>query len=77
MNIIALTGRLTKDPELKSGQSGKVYARFTLAVDRVDYKIDNKTLILKLAISKTKFYRNFKSIADECRKLNRSESLFG
>ena len=34
MNIIALSGRLTKDPELKSGQSGKVYARFTLAVDR-------------------------------------------
>ena len=34
MNIIALTGRLTKDPELKSGQSGKAYARFTLAVDR-------------------------------------------
>ena len=34
MNIIALSGRLIKDPELKSGQSGKVYARFTLAVDR-------------------------------------------
>ena len=34
MNIIALSGRLTKDPELKSGQSGKAYARFTLAVDR-------------------------------------------
>ncbi|WP_294065798.1 single-stranded DNA-binding protein [uncultured Fusobacterium sp.] len=34
MNTIVLTGRLTKDPELKSGQSGKVYARFTLAVDR-------------------------------------------
>ncbi len=34
INTIVLTGRLTKDPELKSGQSGKVYARFTLAVDR-------------------------------------------
>ena len=44
---------------------------------RVDYKIDNKTLILKLDISKTEFYRNFKSIADECRNSNRSESLFG
>lgn len=44
---------------------------------RVDYKIDNKTLILKLDISKTEFYRNYKAIADECRKLNRSESLFG
>ena len=44
---------------------------------RVDYKIDNKTLILKLDISKTEFYRNYKAIADKCRKLNRSESLFG
>lgn len=44
---------------------------------RVNYKIDNKTLILKLDISKTEFYRNYKAIADECRKLNRSESLFG
>lgn len=44
---------------------------------RVDYKIDNKTLILKLAISKTEFYRNYKAIADECRNSNRSESLFG
>ena len=43
---------------------------------RVDYKIDNKTLILKLDISKTEFYRNYKAIADEYRKLNRSESLF-
>lgn len=31
---------------------------------RVDYKIDNKTLILKLDISKTEFYRNYKAIAD-------------
>lgn len=44
---------------------------------RVDYKIDNKTLILKLDISKTEFYRNYKAIADECRNSNRSESLFG
>ena len=43
---------------------------------RVDYKIDNKTLILKLDISKTEFYRNYKAIADECRNSNRSESLF-
>ena len=34
MNIIILTGRLTRDPELKFGQSGKAYSRFTLAVDR-------------------------------------------
>ncbi|WP_177162638.1 single-stranded DNA-binding protein [uncultured Fusobacterium sp.] len=34
MNVIILTGRLTRDPELKFGQSGKAYSRFTLAVDR-------------------------------------------
>ena len=34
MNLIILTGRLTRDPELKFGQSGKAYSRFTLAVDR-------------------------------------------
>lgn len=34
MNVIILTGRLTRDPELKFGQSGKAYSRFILAVDR-------------------------------------------
>lgn len=34
MNIVILTGRLTRDPELKYGQSGKAYSRFSLAVDR-------------------------------------------
>lgn len=31
---VTLTGRLTKDPELAFGQSGKAYARFTIATDR-------------------------------------------
>ena len=34
MNSIILIGRLTRDPELKFGQSGKAYSRFSLAVDR-------------------------------------------
>lgn len=34
MNIIILTGRLVRDPELKYGQSGKAYSRITLAVQR-------------------------------------------
>lgn len=34
MNIIILTGRLTRDPELKYGQSGKAYSRITLAIPR-------------------------------------------
>ncbi len=52
MNIIALSGRLTKDPELKSGQSGKVYARFTLAVDRPMQK-DETDFINCVAFGKT------------------------
>lgn len=34
MNKIILLGRLTKDPEIRYTQSGKVVASFTLAVDR-------------------------------------------
>ena len=31
---VTLTGRLTGEPELKFGSSGKAYARFTIATDR-------------------------------------------
>ena len=34
MNNIVLLGRLTKDADIRSTQSGKVIASFTLAVDR-------------------------------------------
>ena len=34
MNKVILIGRLTKDPEIKYTQSGKVVGTFTLAVDR-------------------------------------------
>lgn len=34
MNLVVLTGRLTADPELKYTQSGKAFARFSLAVNR-------------------------------------------
>lgn len=34
MNIIALVGRLTADPELKHTQSGIAVSRFMIAVDR-------------------------------------------
>lgn len=34
MNVIALMGRLTRDPEVKFGQSGKAYCRFSIAVNR-------------------------------------------
>jgi len=34
MNYFVGTGRLTRDPEVRYTQSGKAYARFTLAIDR-------------------------------------------
>lgn len=34
MNTVILTGRITKDLELKYTQNGKAYCRFILAVDR-------------------------------------------
>lgn len=34
MNNVTLLGRITKDPELKYTGSGKLYCRFTLAVNR-------------------------------------------
>ena len=34
MNNICITGRLTKDPELRTTQSGKEVTRITVAVDR-------------------------------------------
>lgn len=42
MNKITLTGRLTKDPELKRTQSGIAFANFTIAVDRPGSKKDDK-----------------------------------
>lgn len=34
MNKVILMGRLTRDPEVRTTQSGKVVCQFTLAVDR-------------------------------------------
>lgn len=34
MNCVFLCGRLTKDPDVRRTNSGKVYARMSLAVDR-------------------------------------------
>lgn len=43
---------------------------------RVNYKVDNKTIINKLGISKTEFYRNYKKLADKYRENNKCEALF-
>ncbi len=52
MNTIILTGRLTRDPELKFGQSGKAYSRFSLAVDR-PFSKDEVDFINCVAFGKT------------------------
>ena len=43
MNVVILNGRLTRDPELKYGQSGNAYSRFSVAVDRPFSSGENKT----------------------------------
>lgn len=43
MNSCNFTGRLTKDPELKTTQNDKKYIRFCLAVDGIKDKDGNKT----------------------------------
>lgn len=43
MNSCNFCGRLTKDPELNTTQSGKKYIRFCLAVDGIKDKDGNKT----------------------------------
>jgi len=34
MNVVCITGRMTRDPEVRYSESGTAFASFTLAVDR-------------------------------------------
>ena len=51
-NLVILTGRLTKEPELKHSASGMAYCRFTLAVNRMK-KDDGADFISCTAFGKT------------------------
>lgn len=62
MNVVILTGRLTRDLELKFGQSGKGYSKFSLAVDN-PFKKDEADFINCSAFGKTA-----ELIAEWCRK---------
>lgn len=42
MNKIIIQGRITRDIEIESGKSGAEYSRFSVAVDRVGKKGDEK-----------------------------------
>lgn len=41
MNYISVMGRLTKDPETSTSQGGKMYSKYTIAVDR-KYKVEGQ-----------------------------------
>ena len=59
MNNVSLIGRLTKDPELKTTQSGLSVCRFTVAVDR-PYSKDQTDFINCVAWKKTaEFINNY------------------
>lgn len=64
INIIVLSGRLTKDPEIKKGNN-KTYGRFTLAVNR-PFKKDETDFVNCVAFSKTA-----ELIGEYCRKGHR------
>ncbi|AAV30189.1 single strand DNA binding protein [Lactobacillus phage LL-Ku] len=49
INSVVLTGRLTKDVDLRVTNSGKNVARFTLAVDR-NYKSDQQADFLTVSV---------------------------
>lgn len=53
MNKIFLSGRLTKDPEVKHSQGGNAYARVGIAVDRQFSKNKEVDFFNLIAFSKT------------------------
>ena len=53
MNKIILSGRLTKDPEVKTAQSGKAYTRVGIAVDRAFSKDKEVDFFNLVAFGKT------------------------
>ena len=53
MNKIFLSGRLTKDPEVKTAQSGKAYTRVGIAVDRAFSKDKEVDFFNLVAFGKT------------------------
>ena len=66
MNLIILTGRLTRDPELKTSSNGKEYCRFSIAVDR-PYKTEEVDFVNCISFGKTaelvaKFFNKGKKI---------------
>lgn len=57
LNHIVLMGRLTRDPEMRTTQSGKAVTSFSLAVER-DFQKDTTDFINIVAWSKTAEFVN-------------------
>ena len=59
MNTVVLSGRMTKDPELKYTSGGKANARFTLAVQRTKDEADfvNCVALEKTAETIVEYFR--------------------
>ena len=74
MNKIIIKGRLTRDPELKTSQSGTEYCKFSVAVDRRLGKDKEKTTDFfdctafgNTGVAISKFFRKGKEILVEGR----------
>ena len=51
MNKVILVGRITKDPELRSIQSGSSVVNFTIAVNRPVAQTKIKMLVLQILLT--------------------------
>ena len=68
MNLVVLNGRLTRDPELKFGQSGKAYSRFSIAVDRPFQSSSDKNSQTADFINCVAFWKTAEFIGEYFRK---------
>ena len=63
LNRVILTGRLTRDPEFRAGQSGVGVAKISMAIDSF-YKSEKKTSFIDL----TGFGKNAELLRDYFKK---------
>lgn len=66
LNRVVLVGRITKEIEMKYSQSGKAYAKFTLAVNRTfkDANGEQRADFIQIAV----FGKTAENTADYCKK---------
>lgn len=64
MNTVILTGRLTKEPEVKTLQTGSTVLSFTLAVDRHDKDKNTDFIFCKAWGTKADFIAKYFSKGD-------------